>query len=298
MIFFLINHYKNKEKKKEGMFLPRNENNSCFIDSLMVALFFIPSKTVDEFIVKSRIPSSLSVTQKLLHHIRQQVGGTQRYPINRINLLIARLRSTLSNEYYSFATDEQHDAAECMAALLQACKIDVGMGYRVVNTYMSHDIAATVPRKVAHISKHKDDIGVMLRLPVSELRDNMLNYINDDVLETQYKGFSRKFTHIETYPGRMIVLHLDRYVNSTKKNSMAIFRNKQTSFKLDGTHMYTLLSLVLHTGNAHGGHYTTVVCKDDWYCYDDLHAGLKHVDAIDFQHAQRNTVLCLFVRQE
>ena len=88
---------------------------------------------------------------------------------------------------------------------------------------------------------------------------------------------STKIKKINVLSAPLIYINIDRLVVGMEKLDTVIVPFQKLKL-IDNKLPLYLKSILVHRGNAGGGHYVCVFeCKDNWYLYDDLESNIESI---------------------
>lgn len=270
---------------------PSNENNSCFLDSVLVALFQSP-----------RI-NEIEIEDLELHAIRAYIiteeEVSEEKKLNR-RCLQSHVKTLRKN--MGFDAMRQEDASEAMYRIQRMLGFDK-LNITLSNVYGTNDTVNAIPSLVdlKLTSTREETSGVVHHIPswteTSKISSLMSSMLDSGVLDKPYTSkevqYSRTFTRSTLIPRFfLLVLHVDRTLTTTGINRTPVLVTR----RLDASGFrFELRSVVLHSGkNIGGGHYTTIIFKSDNLVvfYDDTREhGIKYEDC-DFETAVKKFNIC------
>ncbi len=275
--------------------LPYNHNNSCFIDSVLVALFFEKNlvleytllhsvlrhaTTSSKFIFGDDVASD-SKQRELIRKILKEFLTNLRKPKNNSSDIVAMLRSNISKCRFSthFNDNEQHDASEFLSQLFEILQLDSGINRCQVQVYATNDLLEPSPERLILTTSREEKIGCMFHVRDWKECDknSLLLKTSEDsgIMSSPLKlidgrEFHRTITTLELRPSLLFILHIDRSLTNNDNNNPNRHPVCIDQFVFVNGREFEIHSIILHQGTMNAGHYTCMV-KDDnaWSLYDD-----------------------------
>ena len=292
-----------------------NENNSCYLDSLLVSLFHKPNPYIYNLIFMSPInhTNHKKIYEKALE-IRQE--------LQKIYLIITGIQSSsnyqnckslrkMLNEYKDLYNKEfpnnkleninwQRVQAEPSQTLQY---FNIMFNFPVTseivtkrwgtNAKLTQEVYKEVTAK-PHISEthlksifvhniYNEDLQNKASIKIKDFYPNrlLLTHFSKDNLWKPSKdlAFKTKIEKISIQEAPILYIHIDRliknYYGDVDKLETVIVPEAQINLK---NNSLKLQSIIVHIGSAIGGHYICLFkCNDKWYEFDDLS---KHVSLI------------------
>ena len=290
--------------------LPQNHENSCYLDSVLVALLlpdtlFVNYKVLWRVLAKMNSgyvfsnDSSADVKyRKGIQKIVKNLTKTMRGSNGRKNSseLVHELRTCLGqgNFFSTFSNSDAQDASDVLSALLDVFGLTNNVNSKQVMVHGTNDITSESPKDLYITSDRTEEFGLIIHLPTwkpnSTIEDN-LSQNTDTLLDTPYQSpkgeFFRAITHVKYMINLFCVVHVDRTTLNTKNQQPF---NVSAAFKHNGRR-FKLMAAVLHQG-AHmkGGHYTTLCNLDgEYHYYDDMKGGILIPLGNDFEVVKTKT---------
>lgn len=298
-----LNYILNR-KCSNNIFL-KNNQNSCYIDSLLISLFNDNINFTKKIFLESPLNDTKHELIKLAEEIRaelivvynliQDINNTTK------NNYCKNLRKML-NYYYRIKypkrkinwTVEQLEPFDVITLLNDIFNIDLKNKINI-KTYGCNDTKKKIILK--KIKLVNDNIIIDNNyapiIPVEKLLSG-----KDLLVKTMYpkstedttfdvynlwkpnsSEFSRKIEKITYLYSSFLFIHINRNLIEPNDNIIKIRTKVIPSLKIktkENKFNLYLRSLIIHHGEYGQGHYTTVyVCKGKWYEYDDLKTNIK-----------------------
>ena len=297
-----------------GYTFPSNRRNSCYIDSVVVALLFNPTAFVRAHLIdgnwraaegsRCHIAGATQVVDKavrmrirdtirsLARGLSQEQGDTDATAeIETLRMLLGKCKFTSD-----FASSRQQDASDVLYALLELCNLHTGVGRIEYSVVVSGH--ATGAGKTTTYRSEPASVVTSIHSPLNSTHFAR-NLCQTTILrpETPYKLGGVHYPVITTKlvytPDGYFIAHIDRSVYGKRQMSL------EEEVRLDGGRVFRLHAVVMHHGVSHSsGHYTCAVrCTDDrWLHYNDLVAGGRHqvVASLEMVRGVRETAVLLF----
>ena len=286
-----------------------NENNSCYLDSLLVSLFHKRNSHIFNIIFKSPIAhTDNSVLKKKAQEIRDE--------LQEIYLLISGIKNSdkykycknlrkLFNDYKKLYTKTypnrplddnnwQQDQSEPMQTL-QYFNIMFDFPFTTNRTFKRwgtndkltkeglKNILTTSPltleeRKEIFISTiEKDDLHAKDKIYVKNMYPSKISISRFDkknLWQPQPNKFYKTKIEKATYmDAPFLFLHIDRLIvdPDTKYVEKMPAAVIPDDYIRTKTGKLELQSIIIHHGSENGGHYTCLIkCDNEWWEYDDL----------------------------
>ena len=276
-----LNKYKLNELKKIYEFncnkIKLNyNNNSCYIDSVLVALFNSKSPIITKIILNS----PLIKYDKKLDIIGENIRRAMKSLYNKITLGIdvnncSQLRKLLKQYYdrYKIKIDEnyhdiewidsQNDFSELLIFLQLIFDFPLNVKYKLNNR---------IENRIFFDINNYIDIS---NTDITYIKDYYPKYTNEFELED---GTIRK-EKIEILSAPLLFIQINRIFDFEKKDTQIIPTLK---IKLKENYLY-LNSIIIHYGyDMNSGHYICLYeCKGIWYEFDDIVGENKKIGKFD-----------------
>ena len=282
-------------KRNSGHDYLKWENNSCYMDSLFIALFYRRSKFIEEILLKAKVNDygnyelkKIGENIKLqLISIYEKISGIDKNDVKScsiLRVLLDRYYSILKRvnpkikiiSLYDNWTTTQLDIFEFLEYLTVI--------FNIKNTTKIID-AGNQPIYTNFINMIPIDFLMTNQISIGDYYPSYETSYNLDrnnpyIDSKGIKHYSyTKKTEIKKAPFLMIRVsrNIGRSKLSTKvipKSSLKISENKSKLY---------LTSIIIHYGSNTGGHYTCLInpIDDLWYEYDDLSSKLKKIGTLD-----------------
>ena len=291
---------------------PTNMNNSCYIDSVLVALLMRPDPFTEYYVLNQKMEGAKTATKYIFGDVRSKDASMRRIiqktekaitcgirgevimSPKQITGKVNSLRKLLGacNFHTDIGSHDQQDASDFLNMLLEVFSMNDHIGakhiiVRASNDLLSDDVA---PSDTVVTTSRVEDIGTVIYIDSWTSEDSsatILRTHTDEILDDGYvfedEWYIRKITDIVYVPKNFFIIHIDRTLTGNKNTKPF----ELTEFvRISETHVLALTAVVLHNGSSlDSGHYITLFksAGDVWYLYDDM---IKHgptkLRAIDF----------------
>lgn len=304
----LYPYYKNLEKmkvkelnelleKKCNNILINNKKNSCYLDSLLVALFHDDNKYIKSlFFNSSFINHKNDELNKISINIKKELIDIYEYIQNinnekKINYC-KNLRKLFQNFYDIKFPDNDIDWINEQLEPYDVINIlnnifDIKKETKInVKKYASNKINKTIIIKKLKLIKDeniltdfysilpfdklisKDELEIKKYYPIN-LEDTI--FTSDNLWKVNSKEkYLRKIEKITFLSSKFLFININRNLQNMTKLDTKIIPVLKIKMKENKYNLY-LKSIIIHHGNFGGGHYTTLyICNGIWYEYDDI----------------------------
>jgi ubiquitin C-terminal hydrolase len=275
-----------------------NKNNSCYIDSIIVAIFQGDAKHIflDADINSHGIKSASNIKVEL-NNISNSLGKTP-------NMFCTNLRAllqTYQDEYHRKVSKveridwikSQSEPLDFMRLLYIIFKIpdSLKLERESWGTNVSNKHVPLPKMTKVGVKTIKTNFTTLVDL-IGHKEINISDYYPKHLQHTEFdkenewrpspsKGaFLRRSERITYLSTPFLHIHLNRLYYDGKMDTVVIPRLKM-KLKENKKNIY-LRSMILHHGGASGGHYTCLYeCNGQWYHYDDTRTNISLVGDFD-----------------
>lgn len=256
-------------------------NNSCYMDTLLVALFHTKNRHIFDMFFRKQCTSILEKNiQKQLYLIYYSLYDKTIYCTELRKSLNYYLREH-GGEQVNWS-NEQLDPTQLLQYLDRIFNyednVDTHILNYVGNTLQERFVLSRNRQKYFIYNINIDDIYGHDMVDLSTLipvRNKRTTFDKDNLVNGQYKYLFSKEIMVKC---KFLYIDIPRIVPGVGKLDTVII--PPIKIKLVGNRepLY-LKSLIVHMGNEYGGHYICIYeCRGDWYMYDDLNIGLHKID--------------------
>jgi len=300
----ILSYLINKQCKNNIPIL--NERNSCYIDSLLVALFNNNNLYIKDVFLNSKLKDTDPELMKLGEEIRSELISIyniiQNINKNKKQNYCKNLRKML-NDYNKRKhplerinwTSEQLEPFDILVKLNEIFNIDEKMSLEINSKKYCTNSKKKILLKKDLIEVEDDTIkndytiiippGKLLSYKDKDFFIKDIFPINTD--ETNFDifnlwkpfgaftdGFARKIEKTTYLSGLFAFFHINRNLVKSDGSKIKVYNKIIPSLKLkmkkNKLNLY-LRSMIIHHGEYSGGHYTSLYeCKGEWYEYNDL----------------------------
>lgn len=285
-----------------------NDNNSCYLDSIIVGLFHNGNEYVRDLFLNSPIqqyPGSQSTTriaEAIQTELQSIVAGlSSQSPLVKTQYCTDLRR--LFQRYQSAYSDDVSELEEFDWKYAQAEPFDFVRFMQVVfdlkpNNRIRQELWGTnsqrrvvILKKLDKVSDRVERAGLvhminledMLGADLVDLRKMLPMHRSETMFDAanmwkpnRNKEYTRKIEKTTYVQGHLLIVHIPRLAFQ-EKLSTSVVPPLKIKMKLNATPLY-LRSIVVHHGDYDGGHYTCLYeCKGVWYHYDDLRPNVRRV---------------------
>lgn len=269
-------------------------NNSCYMDSLLVALFNKKSKIIEDLIFRSDINDynspklakiGLKIREELLQIykiISNQLVLTTKYTCDNLRILLDSYYKTLQKhkldagvfiDKHDNWVISQLDINDFFEFILKIFRIrDNTLKIRDGNNIIYSNFKSLIPIDfIVNKTKLKiRDIYPKYILKYKLDKNNV--YIDDSGVKHNY--FTKKY---EILKGNLLFIAIYRNIG-TIKNRIKIIPCELLKLKENNFNLY-LSAIIIHYGeNTNSGHYITLFkCNDIWFEYNDMNKNIKQI---------------------
>ena len=246
----------------------RYENNSCFLDSLFVALFNSKNQFVEEFLLNSPLNKLENKNDKMLIELGNQIRKEITVLNNSISSNITKNTCTNLRQGFKKYYDRY--------------KLNINPNYHKIEWLNSQNDFSEVIQLLDLIFSYKPilKISINKRIETRSFFDinNNIDLYNNDII--YIKDYYPKYTNIiklengkikketmEYLSAPILLIQINRILDYVKTETKII---PEIKLKLKQNDLY-LNSIIIHYGNENGGHYICLYeCKRRWYEFDDM----------------------------
>jgi len=282
--FYPYYTYLNKYNKKQlqviynrickNISIKNDQNNSCYLDSLLIALFNTKNEYIENILLYSNVKKYNDnlynkgiLIQNELKHIYDIVALKKQTSVTNCS----NFRKLLKSYYIDYFkinpyidkinwTTSQNDYFEIFNIFNYIFDIPNDLHYMINNNIEYRSFIDVFPiddlisNKTIYVDKYYPK------------RENIITF--DDINDINYgKIIKEKIEYLKT---PILFIYFNRNFNNVKKLNTTIIPSLKLKLKHNNFNLY-LNSIIIHLGDVNGGHYITLYeCKGLWYKYDDL----------------------------
>ncbi len=263
-------------------------NNSCYLDSVLISLFLIPNKFIDNHILSNLYPKKINFCSNISSVITtieelQKRGNIQDELRNTTNFLrtsgnininctkVRKLLRECNNNYYSdWWSSNQQDTSEFLLYIINMFVDDITIINKTVTYTDIHD-------NIIKIESIKEKIGIVCNIQNSEIIQykKLSGYTTyKDITQLKYKGSLINRTEINTIVYTpYIIFNLNR--KNINEHGVSVITNIEIipdeNIQI-GEDFFLLHSIIVYINH----HYTCYfLCNYKWYYYKDLVKGYR-----------------------
>lgn len=302
---------------------PVNLSNSCFVDSVLVALFYDADVFVTTYILEATLKKVTKSTQlifgddattdlkqrrQIQKHLQKFCDTMRMSHVRKcrrsvvpttLTEMVTTLRQLVSSGKLSgsnFANGQQHDAAEFLAAIASVFHLQTNVNKRLIQISGTNDLLTAVPTTQVVTSTREEEAGITHHVfdwsPETTTSSCLENVSDSGILDRAYCGvdgaeYNRYLTVSKFIPSIFFIVHIDRTLRTAPQVDKTSFIVEER-LMANGRY-YNLMSIVLHNGQSVShGHYTALIClKQKWHHYDDAKGYVVPVEQEHFHDIDR-----------
>jgi len=288
--------------------LPTNHRNSCYIDSVLVALFVENNARVTSMFLTSILPITANPSQFIYGRtVKEDLEMRQRIQKTLIGIVtqmrhgqqnedgITNLRRLLGQCRFdsNFDLGDQEDASDFLAVLCQVFNVHDHQNQQTMQVFGSHDLVNTPPKTATLTTESTNSMGIVHHVfdwkPGCHVKDTLSNTLDSRVEPFSEQKFVRATTVTRFMPDSFFAVHVDRTAGG-KLNRSPLFT--ETSIISNGR-TFKLMSIVMHMGGSiRSGHYVCLFFKEHkLFLYDDMNQSLTESTFTAEQIAQQCVII-------
>ena len=277
-------------------------DNSCYIDSVLFALFTFPCEFINKKILLNRInhSPSLSTTDENIRNILQKyiiklvISIRHTHDISDCSKFRKILSFCTLRGKPDFGQTDQQEAGEFLVYLFTVFNINNLAKNRTI-TYVTNNLSKNVTKNELQKSSISFDRKASPIIFIDSFllknkiqKNNQIFYFLKQFSDSgnlgknnmvKYKGklFKRRFSYVTYIDSPYIVFWAQRADPVTNSKITTVITPTQKITLQKGRVLY-LNSIILHIGSINTGHYITYFkYENKWYCYDDLKSKLVYI---------------------
>jgi ubiquitin C-terminal hydrolase len=267
----------------------KNIKNSCYLDSLFVAMFHFPNNQIIEMILSAPILSKKKKGKELAQDVLDNLKNVYTVVSTGTTAVCTPLRKAMKkyDVYYNqfrkiemvdWKTD-QLEPADFLSFLQRVIRIpecvQVHTKVYATNSLRSNAVRGAAIREstgyIVPMSFLVDASSDVALKPLIQKHRNSTVFESKDVWTPipDQEGYLRRVEEVHYLSAPYMIIHVARMGQGYKMKGR-IDAPERVKLKNNKTCLY-LQSIIVHHGGHQGGHYTCFVrCHDIWYHYDDL----------------------------
>jgi uncharacterized UBP type Zn finger protein len=285
---------------KNNIFVVENPGNSCYIDSLFMALFYAPSyiKTI-LLTTNLKYVDSLYLQECIKSQFINIIKNNKSVSIENMNFIKYIL---MQNGWKTFEElFEQQDISEFYTFIIKKFKchmIEIKQKTLTEDTFKySYGKIEQIPFIPLSIPKNTDT-GINIKDMLHNwMYDNPVKKYNNDI--TSNILYSYEITNIPI----IVALYINRFSsNGCRKDVNILIQKKiklfKTVYENENVVKWIFHAAICHVGSTNkSGHYYTLLIKNkDWYIFDDQQIPcLKKIEMNDKKLSSKVRKECVFL---
>lgn len=267
-------------------------NNSCYMDSLLVTLFNSKNENIEKILLNASLNIYNSVLNNIGKEIQQELNKIYNtiHINNKINEC-KNLRKLFHN--YSINYKKYIKSSNSLNSSNDINWLTEQNDYSDILTFLR--IIFNIPDILKYKINGNIQYGYFVYLfPLDDLLNNEIIYINkffpkykkiikldsDNYYYDENKLITEFKEEIEILSTPFLFIHFNKIFDDTKLEKI-IIPTLKLKLKENNRYLY-LNSIIVHYGTAKGGHYITLFeCNNIWYEYDDMKSNLKLIGTFE-----------------
>lgn len=298
--------------------IPTNQNNSCFLDVLLMALFFnkhtfldycflnsiLKNETINtKFIFGTDSLLDLQKRNKIQNSLKKFVTSIRQPSDKNPNAYIAKLRLLISQcNFKSFKNIlQQQDSMEFLYALVEILQLNSNFNTIKTSVIATNDLLHTIPKHFYEVVNRMESSSCIHSVFSLQETNLLETQIDSGIVKDGFRAnsviYQRQITTIQYIPtNAFFIIHIDRTLKKPGFIDKTAIALKETMFD------FQLQSIGLHNGsNIKSGHYTCLIksLTNQWLLYDDLNKMTSlgtFEDAVGKTNANQSCVFLLLTR--
>lgn len=275
----------------QGRSLPRNKSASCFMDSVLVALFYDKNPIVHRLLLDFNLNDyphhskiSIETTQKL----RQVCKDFENAPHET---LVSQIRDILNECYFKNKLDVNvmQDSQEFLSRFLEVLQVP-DWNTCHIQVYGISDLISSYPETKYQTTESMISCGLVWNVPINN--HSLIIYedsglLSSPLIDDQKQLWYRTWTVRNLNPKEFFIFFIERSIHPFKMDIQETISMKNLQFRL--------MSCVLHQHS----HYTTILINhslNKYHLYNDLQNNLLNLTREDaFLMASTSAILLMYV---
>lgn len=247
-----------------------NFANSCFMDSVLIAMLMIPNDYIDEQILYKKVDEKcVKDIQTELKKIQLGLYGKQNFQCRDFRKLLQQCKIKGFEEFY---TSKTQDANEFLKYIFELFNVERSKDLQITCVLNEGDAKAYVSSKfeIENSSPMFDINFTILQMYISTTINALLNHADDSgkldedsLVEYQGKKYNKRLQFYKPLEYNYFVVGLQRLFFE-KFSITSVVPEKTLNI---GNKKLTLSSIIVWLT----GHYVSLIRNGDkWYLYDDI----------------------------
>jgi len=279
-----------------------NESNSCYLDSLLVALFNDNNEMIQKMFLETKLKDTDAKLIKIAEEIRQEMisiydiiqKGNKKFYCKNLRRLFHNYyihKRTITKMEKKDWIKDQLEPLDVLNLLQEMFEIKSKTKYSL-KTYGANnkkdkkivrDDTITDNNFISNIEMEQmKNEKLMLKTIYPKYTDNVLFDPTNLWKPTSNVSYKYKITIKKYLAGDFLFIYVNRKtINYTTGDNIKLDTKIIPEIKMklkDNKFNIYLRSMIIHHGGAEGGHYTTIYeCKGLWYEYDDMKSNTKRL---------------------
>jgi len=278
-----------------------NNKNSCYMDSLFVALFIGDSdKKIFNLLTSTPTdnPIVITIKQQLLkiYNIitgkvyRETICSRLRHNINKFFIEYNRDKLNVEVVDWKHGQVDPTFLLECLEKIFNT----PNMLREKISTYGSHTKKIAVKNLiVGNVDDHTTScihnitsdnlIGkkTLLLKSIFPKRKEVAHLDKTNLYRLGGINVPTKVVQVNVLSSPLVYVNIDRVVYGMNKLTTEIIPFRKLKLINNNLPIY-LKSIIIHYGSKSGGHYVCAFeCKNNWYLYDDLHDDIQNIGTFE-----------------
>jgi hypothetical protein len=286
----------------------KNTGNSCYMDSVLLALLALPNRIMTREILNKDVRNiSESKTKwmtcsenteqdyKRRHDIQEQLlritlSMRKQDNVKKCSMLRAMIKKCPGPQ--EFHGRGQQDSGEFLAYIFSL--FQVGIARKSESTYVTNDMGAH-PDWLKVSTRADEHATPIISVPSHSILERREYMMNEFMVQVEDAVFTEE--NLYRFENRLYMRR--RLVKRMEESLYMVFNIHRNHFYMRGNRMaqrklrtqivpvqrirnLTLHAIVVHEGSDSGGHYTAYIkCKGVWFYYDDLPNTIRRVGTYD-----------------
>lgn len=293
----------------------RNTSNSCYLDSVLFALFAIPNEFIDRHTINAVLSErpinkrgewecgksaaeDLKNRRAIQDSLRDMVEILRKQkddPTHKCYNLRAMMKNCSNMRRY--AGGAQQDAEEFLVDLLGTMDRRIFRAVRHDVSYVTNDIHEKDVSKMVKLEPRVDNLASIVWIVsgiefaqypkhrVVDIRQFLIRHEDSGELEpSNYyqhdngQKYKRRISHSSIYSAPYLIISIQRLNPIDNRKYHTPVYPAEVITLPETQEQFNLSAIVVHSGGGQGGHYTCYIrCENTWISYDDLGGRVREV---------------------